>query len=270
MDFQVIIIILNLFILESLLSVDNAAALAAMVKHLPDKERSKALQYGLIGAYVFRGLCLFFATLLMKVIWLKIAGGLYLGYLTYKYFANKTDDDESTNGVAKGFWATVIAVEIMDLTLSIDNVFAAVALSNSFWVIMTGVAIGILAMRFVAGWFVKLIDKYPSLETSAYIVIAALGLKLIVTGIVDYAPSLAGLKAVLESHLTDLVFSACMMAIFFVPLLFAKKEQQAATLPAALPMTVSDVQIATDITMNTIAQLETESAKATPAISEIA
>lgn len=47
-------IIINIILLECILSVDNAAALATMVKHLPTDERKKALRYGMIGAYVFR------------------------------------------------------------------------------------------------------------------------------------------------------------------------------------------------------------------------
>lgn len=73
---------------------------------------------------------------------------------------------------------TVVSVELMDMVFSIDNVLAAVAMSPKLWVVMVGVAIGILAMRFVAGGFIKLMEKYPALETSAYIVIGILGAKL--------------------------------------------------------------------------------------------
>jgi predicted tellurium resistance membrane protein TerC len=66
MDFHVVLVILNLIIIESLLSVDNASALAAMVQHLPDGQRQKALRYGLVGAYVFRGACLLAASWLIK------------------------------------------------------------------------------------------------------------------------------------------------------------------------------------------------------------
>ena len=62
----------------------------------------------------------------------------------------------------------------MDMVFSLDNVLAAVAMSPKLWVVMTGVAIGILAMRFVTGGFIKLMAKYPQLETSAYIVIGIL------------------------------------------------------------------------------------------------
>ena len=83
---QAILIILNLIIIESLLSVDNAAVLATMVMDLPKEQREKALKYGIIGAYVFRGICLVLAAWLVKIWWLKAIGGLYLIYLFIKYF----------------------------------------------------------------------------------------------------------------------------------------------------------------------------------------
>ena len=43
-----LLIILNLIILECLLSIDNAAVLATMVLDLPEKQRGKALKYGII------------------------------------------------------------------------------------------------------------------------------------------------------------------------------------------------------------------------------
>jgi YkoY family integral membrane protein len=224
MTLQTLLVILNLFIIESLLSVDNASALAAMVQHLPQNQRNKALRYGLLGAYVFRGTCLFFASWLIKILWLKIAGGIYLFYLAYKFFSSNEEGSEISKTVTKGFLATIISVEILDLSLSIDNIFAAVALSKEFWVIMVGVAIGILAMRFVAGWFVKLIEKYPSLVKSAFIVIALLGIKLIASGIIDYIPSWAPAKEIIEDHSFDFAFSAIMMVIFFYPLAFGNKK----------------------------------------------
>lgn len=193
------LIILNLILIESLLSVDNAAVLATMVMDLPKEKRDKALKYGIIGAYVFRGICLIFASLLIKVLWLKAVGGVYLMYLTFNYFRTKqtagTEDDtlnkqenrfyKMTLGALGPFWSTVALVEVMDLAFSIDNVFAAVAFTKNLWLIMIGVFIGILAMRFVAQSFVKLIEKFPFLEGTAFIVIGVLGVKLVLSFVCD-------------------------------------------------------------------------------------
>jgi YkoY family integral membrane protein len=227
-----LLIVGNLVLIESLLSVDNAAVLATMVTKLPAELRKKALQYGIVGAYLFRGVCLFFAALLVRIWWLKVVGGLYLLYLSVHWWRtrNKVGDDDAsednllyrqTLGRLGPFWATVISVELMDLAFSIDNVFAAVAFSQNIIIILCGVFIGILAMRFVAGAFVKLMERYPFLETSAYIVISLLGIKLSLSAYTHFYPS-SGLGALMNSEYVDWVISAVTLGIFFIPLLTSK------------------------------------------------
>ena len=187
-----LMIIGNLIIIESLLSVDNAAVLATMVMDLPEKERDKALKYGIWGAYIFRGLAMLFASVLINIWWLKPLGGLYLLYLVFDFYKGKKTALEVNDFIDKkgnwlyrvtvgslgNFWATVCLIELLDMAFSIDNVFAAVAFTPNIILVCTGVFIGILAMRFIAQWFVKLMGTYPFLESAAFIVIGILGLKL--------------------------------------------------------------------------------------------
>jgi YkoY family integral membrane protein len=226
------IIILNLLLIESLLSVDNAAVLATMVMDLPKDQRSKALKYGILGAYAFRGLCLVFATYLVKFVWLKALGGLYLVWLTIDYFRKKARQGKEDQTISKEerkiyqksvglfgtFWSTVILVEIMDLAFSIDNVFAAVAFSNNIYLIIIGVFIGILAMRFVAQGFIRLMEKFIFLETVAFIVIAVLGVKLLVSSGCDYFPA-NPVCVFLNGHEADLYLSIFTASMFLVPVL---------------------------------------------------
>src|SRR5262249_43996627 len=86
---------------------------------------------------------------------------------------------DAHNGKAAGFCATGIAVEIADMAFSIDNIIAAVALSPKLWVVIAGVCIRILALRFVAGVFVKLIDRFPILAKIAYVLVGAIGVQLV-------------------------------------------------------------------------------------------
>lgn len=230
-----LVIILNLILIESLLSIDNAAVLATMVMDLPPQQRAKALRYGIIGAYVFRGLCLLFAAWLIKIWWLKPLGGLYLLYLAYDFFRRKatpqTDDDALVKeekwfyklsfGLIGSFWATVVAVEVMDLAFSLDNVFAAVAFTDNIWLICTGVFIGILAMRFVAQWFVRLLERYPFLETSAFLVIGILGIKLFLALPCHFYAHTAWAK-MLESEVADSIVSLVTAGFFFVPILSSR------------------------------------------------
>jgi len=225
-------IIGNLIIIESLLSVDNAAVLATMVMDLPEKQRDKALKYGIWGAYIFRGLAMIFAAFLIKIWWLKPLGGLYLLYLVYDFWKGKqtetTDDDvldkksnwlyKATVGSLGSFWATVCLVELMDMAFSIDNVFAAVAFTPNIILVCIGVFIGILAMRFIAQWFVKLMEKYSFLETAAFVVIAILGIKLTLSLVEHFMPE-SSFSKFLGSHVADIGISVLTVLIFFIPIL---------------------------------------------------
>ena len=236
-------IIGNLIIIESLLSVDNAAVLATMVMDLPEKDRNKALKYGIWGAYIFRGLAMIFASVLLKFWFLKPLGGLYLLYLVYGYWKGKqteTEEDDfvdkkenwlykATVGTLGNFWATVCLVELMDMAFSIDNVFAAVAFTPNIILVCLGVFIGILAMRFIAQWFVKLMEKYNFLETAAFVVIAILGIKLTLSLYEHFYPE-SSFSKFLSSHTADIGISILTVAIFFIPILtsiffnFPKKQ----------------------------------------------
>ena len=227
-----LIIVGNLIIIESLLSVDNAAVLATMVMDLPTEQRNKALKYGIFGAFFFRGLAMIFAAFLIKIWWLKPIGGLYLLYLVYDWWKGKQTETEEDDFIDKkgnwlykltigglgNFWATVCLVELMDMAFSIDNVFAAVAFTPNIILICFGVFIGIIAMRFIAQWFVKLMETYTFLETSAFVVIGILGVKLLLSILEHFQPDLMVSKF-LGSHSADITISILTVAIFFVPIL---------------------------------------------------
>ncbi|MDB5287859.1 MAG: hypothetical protein JWR05_2808 [Mucilaginibacter sp.] len=231
-----LLIILNLIVIESLLSVDNAAVLATMVLDLPKNQRKRALKYGIVGAYVLRGVCLLIASWLIKIWWLKPLGGFYLLYLAVHYFIKKAkaksnDNPEhetvnkkknwfyrSTVGLIGPFWATVVLVELMDLAFSIDNVFAAVAFTDHIFLIYTGVFIGILAMRFVAQAFVKLMEKFAFLETLAFLVIGVLGIKL-TASVYSHFYKDTSLAQVLDGEAADIFVSVFTVTVFIIPVL---------------------------------------------------
>ncbi|AFJ90957.1 DUF475 domain-containing protein [Blattabacterium sp. (Blaberus giganteus)] len=174
-------IIVNLFFIESILSIDNAAVLASMIINLKKKDRKKAIKYGIIGAYFFRGLCLLFTSILIKIWWLKPLGGIYLIFIGLNHFLKKNfiSNSYKNKKTQNSFWKVLFTIEMMDLAFSIDNIFASVALSENLILIFLGVCIGILSIRLIAQFFVQLMDKFTELKHSAFLVIIILGIKLI-------------------------------------------------------------------------------------------
>lgn len=199
------VIVLQLVFLEGILSIDNAAVIGALVSPLPENEevpwpgslkrlgtilhpvlgyqRMAALRVGLIGAYVGRGAMLFLTSFLIHNSWIKLLGAAYLIHLAFDNLEDMTGDSEEDSQITpikvRSFWATVLTVEIMDLIFSIDNVVAAVSLSNKIWVVMLGVGIGILTMRYAAGIFSYAVEKEPILKQAAYILVLNIGVELI-------------------------------------------------------------------------------------------
>ncbi|WLR52720.1 TerC family protein [Bacillus tianshenii] len=209
----------TLIILEGLLSADNALVLAVMVKHLPEKQRRKALTYGLIGAYFFRFLFIGLGTYLIKFWWLKVLGAAYLAWLVYSHFAKKGGDDDEGEIKKDGwlirtfgmFWGTVIAVELMDLAFSADSILAALAISEEIWILLLGGMLGVLMMRTVAGVFIVLIEKVPEMENTAFILIGIISLKMF--------------ASVFGFHLSHYAFFALIIVTFIGTFIIHKRNK---------------------------------------------
>ena len=177
----------TLIIIEGLLSADNALVLAVLVKHLPEKQRKKALMYGMFGAYFFRFVFIGVGVYLVKFAFVKILGAAYLAWIVISHFRSKGgDEDEGKEFNKKSwmvrvfgtFWATVISVEMMDIAFSVDSILAAFAVSDQVWVLLVGGMLGILMMRTIAGVFLTLIEKVPELENTAFILIGIISAKM--------------------------------------------------------------------------------------------
>ncbi|GIO24371.1 TerC family protein [Oceanobacillus sp. J11TS1] len=208
-------VLLVLVALEGLLAADNALVLAIMVRDLPEKQRKKALFYGLAGAFVMRFASLFVISMLVDFWLVQALGALYLliisGKNLYDRFKKKEPDkQEATEKMEEGagtnqepepvsnkqFWLTVVKVEFADLAFAVDSILAAVALAvalpptglghigsldtGQFLVVFAGGMIGLIIMRFAANIFVDLLHKRPTLEVAAFLIVGWVGVKLAV------------------------------------------------------------------------------------------
>jgi len=226
-----------LVFLEGLLSADNALVLAIMVRHLPTKERRRVLRYGIWGAIGFRFVAVLMSSVLLKFWICKVVGGLYLLYLATSHFVWPEDGNSKPGtveggtetlepgAVSRGFWRIVTSVTMADIAFSIDSILAAVAMADSFpnrfghnWkllIVYVGGVLGIITMRFVVGYFVILLERFPGLAEGAYFLVAWIGLKLIANGVHD-----AGL---IQLHIPEGLFWSVMLLIAVISLFVKAK-----------------------------------------------
>lgn len=216
-----------LVVLEGVLSIDNALVLGLLAKRLPKHQQSRALTYGLVGAFFFRFIAIGLAAYLLHWRVVKLLGGGYLVYVAVKHFFFENKDgvhDTVAVGLAgeptlvdsagltlsthqeqveiqqrsplplnyetprmtralASFWPTVVVIELTDIAFAVDSILAAVGVVGSnyakLWIIITGGFLGVVLMRFAAVVFIRLLEKFPRFETSAYLLVIVIGGKLV-------------------------------------------------------------------------------------------
>lgn len=170
--------------LEAVLSADNAIALAALTQGLQDpKLQQRALNIGLVLAYVLRMTLILTATWVMKFWQVELAGALYLLWLVVQYFTSSSNEDGERPHHGPRFsslWQAIPMIAITDLAFSLDSVTTAIAISQEIWLILLGATIGIITLRFMAGLFIRWLDEFMHLEDAGYITVALVGLRLLV------------------------------------------------------------------------------------------
>jgi len=171
--------------LELLLSADNAIALAAIARGQkdPNLER-RALNLGIGMAFGLRVALILMAQFVLAFPPIQLVAGLYLLWLCIRYFQNQSDQpadaDQEKMPSSVSFGRTVLTLAITDLAFSIDSVAAAVAISDQILLVVTGALIGVVALRFTSGLFIRWLQIYPRLETAGFLAVGFVGLKLLV------------------------------------------------------------------------------------------
>ena len=171
--------------LELVLSADNAVALASITKKLNNLElQKKALNIGIFIALILRILVILTAQFVLSFWPVKLVGGVYLLFLSFsKLYSfqdlNKIETISSKTVEKTSLLKVILILAVTDLAFSIDSVTAAVAISDQFLLVITGAIIGVVALRFTSGLFVKWLEIYSNLEKSGYIAVGLIGLKLI-------------------------------------------------------------------------------------------
>jgi YkoY family integral membrane protein len=203
---EVVLLLPLLVGLEAVLSADNAIALAAISRRLHDPARQRqALNLGLLLALVFR-LCLIALASWVLDFWpLQLLASAYLLWLCGRHLLGQDEDGEEEAAEAGGpslatqgqalsshdhahhdhphhgatVGSIVATLALTDLAFSLDSVSAAVAVTDRLPLVMAGGVIGIIALRLTAELFLRWLEIFPHLETSGYLAVGLVGLRLL-------------------------------------------------------------------------------------------
>lgn len=147
--------------LNMLLSGDNAVVIALAVRALPARQRLLGQLGGTVGAVVLRLLFVGVISLLLRVPYLRLAGGLLLIWIAFKLIR---PIDEDTGGVRHGasFWESIWIIVVADITMSLDNVLAVAAAAHGDMLLVgLGIGMSVPIVVWGSGILAGLMNRYP-------------------------------------------------------------------------------------------------------------
>ena len=155
-------IMVEIIVINVLLSGDNAVVIALACRSLPPAQRKWGVMLGSGAAVVLRVLFTLVVVQLLALLYLKLIGGLLLLWIAVKLVVDETD--HSKVHATSSIWNAVRTIAIADAVMSLDNVVAiAAAAKGSMPLIIFGLVISIPLVVFGSAMLLKLIERFPVL-----------------------------------------------------------------------------------------------------------
>ena len=187
---------------------DNVVIMASLAAGLPERERRKALMFGVGMALVFLIAFAVIATQLLQVTGLVFAGGLLLLWVAYNLFRELHPtkpvvcDDPDTPQVegptrTKTFFRAAVQITVADLSMSLDNVLlvASIARDNPA-LLFVGLSFSVLFMGFAANYVARLMQRFHWINYIGLAVILYVAVTMVYEGWVG-GDHVLGLRSVL-------------------------------------------------------------------------
>ncbi len=172
--------LMQIMIINIILSGDNAVVIALAVRGLAPKQRKWGIILGSALAVVLRIVLVAFAVALLTVPFLKLVGGALILWIAVKLFTEGHGDENVAESA--GIWQAVRVILIADLVMSIDNVLAiAGAASGNMFLIIIGLATSIPLIVGTSALLTMLMDKYPIIITIGAAILGKVGGEMMIT-----------------------------------------------------------------------------------------
>jgi YjbE family integral membrane protein len=163
MDFLAsqIIALVSVITIDLTLALDNAVIMGVIASKVPAGQRFRVVLIGTLAAALFRVIFAVFASRLLAVFGLTLAGGLLLLWVAWKLWRElrRSHSPASSEAApqltqasnAYSIRSTVLQMLATDLSMSLDNILAvAGAARNHVWILVFGLIFSVLSVGLVA------------------------------------------------------------------------------------------------------------------------
>ena len=185
-----IMALLNVIMIDIVLSGDNAIVIGMATKDLKGTERKRAIVIGIALATVLRIIFASTVVYLLRIVGIKFAGGILLLYVVWKFYRELrcSDDMEGDAGgmgvrEARTLRSAVWLILMADVSMSLDNVLAVSGASRENILILgIGLVISIVLMAIASNYIATKLEKYPQVQWAGLLVILFVAIEMMMSG----------------------------------------------------------------------------------------
>ena len=179
---SLLVSILTIIFVDVVLSGDNAVVIALAVKRLRGRERVRAILLGSGGAVILRVGATFFATQLLHIQFVKLAGGLTILWIAVRLLGEASPDGDTSRSAPASFWRAIWYIMAADVTMSLDNILAIAQVAHgSAELLIFGLGLSIPLMLFTSGLLASLMDRFPVIVYIGAALLGKIGAEMMLT-----------------------------------------------------------------------------------------
>ena len=221
--------LVEIIIVNIILSGDNAVVIALAARHLPHKQQKAAIFWGSAAAIVLRVVLTLFAVQLLQFPYLKLIGAGLLTWIGAKLLLPEEEEGEGLTGEGKGLLGAIRTILIADLVMSLDNVIAVAAAAETGPVhgrvalLIIGLGLSIPLIIVGSQLLLKLMERWPVIITLGAALLGFVAGEMAVTD-----PAIDDWFHAHFGHLDYVVSAVCAVMVVVIGITWAKRQRERA------------------------------------------
>jgi YjbE family integral membrane protein len=179
MNYDSVSSIVQIVLINAVLSGDNAVVIALASHGLPPARRRQAMFYGTALAVFLRLVLTFVVSYLLLLPGLGFLGGVLLVYIACKLMQQEVDPAGQASGPSSSLRTAIFRIAFADLVMSLDNVVAIAGVSRSDPIrLAVGLVLSITMILTLSSLIVTVMNRFRWVvyAGTATLVLAAAGM----------------------------------------------------------------------------------------------
>ena len=161
MGMEFLVALLQIMMVNIILSGDNAIVIALAARNLPASQQNKAVLWGSAGAVVLRILLTIVAVTLLKIPFLQFLGALLLIWIAVKLLIEQ-DENEGQHHAHDNLFGAIKTILVADIVMSLDNTLAIAGVAKGDWTLLiAGLVLSVPLIVFGSTLIMKMIERFP-------------------------------------------------------------------------------------------------------------